>query len=289
MSATSSPARVRGLGLIALAAVSWGTTGSVTTLLVTRAEATPLVVGAARALEARRGDGRALARGRRRLAVRRARRVHGRLPGDLLHRGHAGGNRRHRAGGDLLGADHDRGAGGGAARRASDAAPGAGARARRGRHRVVGGGARRGNDRAAAAQRRDPGTRRGTRLRALRRARQGCGGPDGAAAAGRAHLRRGCGAHGAGAGTPGAGRQLALGWPWLLYLGAVTTAGAYALYTAGLRHVPASAAGVASLLEPLTATLLGVILFGERLGVAGWAGAVLLLGALVLLVLAERR
>src|SRR5206468_350695 len=89
--------------------------------------------------------------------------------------------------------------------------------------------------------------------------------------------------------TPGAGRQLALGWPWLLYLGAVTTAGAYALYTAGLRHVPASAAGVASLLEPLTATLLGVILFGERLGVAGWAVAVLLLGALVLLVLAERR
>ncbi len=51
----------------------------------------------------------------------------------------------------------------------------------------------------------------------------------------------------------------------------------------------ASAAGVASLLEPLTATLLGVILFGERLGVAGRAGAVLLLGALVLLVLAERR
>ena len=52
MSAASSPARLRGLGLIALAAVSWGTTGSVTTLLVTRAEATPLVVGAARVLVA---------------------------------------------------------------------------------------------------------------------------------------------------------------------------------------------------------------------------------------------
>src|SRR6266550_4926978 len=50
MSATSSPARLRGLGLIALAAVSWGTTGSVTTLLVTRAAATPLVVGATRML-----------------------------------------------------------------------------------------------------------------------------------------------------------------------------------------------------------------------------------------------
>ena len=50
MSAASSPARLRGLGLIALAAVSWGTTGSVTTLLVSRAAATPLVVGATRML-----------------------------------------------------------------------------------------------------------------------------------------------------------------------------------------------------------------------------------------------
>ena len=89
--------------------------------------------------------------------------------------------------------------------------------------------------------------------------------------------------------TPGAGRQLVLGWPGLLYLGAVTTAGAYVIYMAGLRHVAAAAAGVASLLEPLTATLLGVMVFGERLGVGGWAGAVLLLGALVLLAQAERR
>jgi DME family drug/metabolite transporter len=84
----------------------------------------------------------------------------------------------------------------------------------------------------------------------------------------------------AGADAP---RQIALGWPWLLYLGAVTTAGAYAIYTIGLRHVPASAAGVAALMEPLTATLLGVFLFGERLGVVGAAGAVLLFAALSLL------
>ena len=75
-------------------------------------------------------------------------------------------------------------------------------------------------------------------------------------------------------------RQIALGWPWLLYLGAVTTAGAYAAYTVGLRHVPAAAAAVAALLEPLTATLLGVLVFGEQLGLAGWLGALLLLGAL---------
>src|SRR5207244_2655003 len=53
-------------------------------------------------------------------------------------------------------------------------------------------------------------------------------------------------------------RQLTLGWPWLLYLGGVATAGAYAVYSLGLRRVPASVAGVVTLLEPLTATLLGV-------------------------------
>jgi DME family drug/metabolite transporter len=83
--------------------------------------------------------------------------------------------------------------------------------------------------------------------------------------------------------APDAGRQIALGWPWLLYLGGVTTAGAYAIYTLGLRDVPASVAGIASLMEPLTATLLGVGLFGERLGAAGAAGALLLFVAMGLL------
>jgi drug/metabolite transporter, DME family len=86
----------------------------------------------------------------------------------------------------------------------------------------------------------------------------------------------------------GAVTQIELGWPWLLYLGTVTTAGAYAAYTIGLRHVPAAAAGVAALLEPLTATLLGIAVFGERLGVGGWLGAILLLGALGLVVLPQR-
>jgi len=82
-------------------------------------------------------------------------------------------------------------------------------------------------------------------------------------------------------------RQIALGWPWLLYLGAVATAGAYAIYTVGLRRVPASVAGIATLIEPLTATLLGTLVFGERLGGLGILGAALLFGALVL-VLTDR-
>jgi len=87
--------------------------------------------------------------------------------------------------------------------------------------------------------------------------------------------------------APGVGHQIALGWPWLLYLGAITTAGAYAIYTLGLREVTASVAGIASLMEPLTATLLGVFLFGERLGAAGVAGALLLFAALGLLLTRE--
>ncbi|HEU5196067.1 MAG TPA: EamA family transporter [Methylomirabilota bacterium] len=86
---------------------------------------------------------------------------------------------------------------------------------------------------------------------------------------------------------PGVGQQIALGWPWLLYLGAVTTAGAYAIYTIGLRDVTASVAGIASLTEPLTATLLGVLVFGERLGAGGVAGALLLFTALGLLLTRE--
>ena len=82
-------------------------------------------------------------------------------------------------------------------------------------------------------------------------------------------------------------RQLALGWPWLLYLGGVATAGAYAIYALGLRRVPASVSGIVTLMEPLTATLLGVLLFGERLGTPGGVGALLLCSALGL-VLARR-
>lgn len=84
-------------------------------------------------------------------------------------------------------------------------------------------------------------------------------------------------------------RQLALGWPLLLYLGVVTTGLAYAAYTTGLGAVSAAAAGIVSLLEPLTATLLGVSLFGERLGTIGVLGAVLLLGAVLVLVREETR
>lgn len=77
--------------------------------------------------------------------------------------------------------------------------------------------------------------------------------------------------------------DLAAAAPLLVYLGLGPTAAAYGLFTAGLRRVPATATGIATLLEPLTAAALGVAVFGESLGAAGWMGPALLLAALVLL------
>jgi drug/metabolite transporter, DME family len=67
----------------------------------------------------------------------------------------------------------------------------------------------------------------------------------------------------------------------LLYLGLVPTAVAYGAYFLGLRHAQPTAAALAIMLEPLTATLLAVGFYGERLGLAGTLGTVLIAGALL--------
>ncbi|HXJ80660.1 MAG TPA: EamA family transporter [Candidatus Methylomirabilis sp.] len=82
--------------------------------------------------------------------------------------------------------------------------------------------------------------------------------------------------------------SVAAHWPLLLYLGVGPTAVAYVLFTEGLRRVPATAAGIVSLIEPLTATLLGVMLFGESLGALGVGGAILLLVSFGLLAAGDR-
>ncbi|WP_199433580.1 DMT family transporter [Qaidamihabitans albus] len=64
------------------------------------------------------------------------------------------------------------------------------------------------------------------------------------------------------------------------YLGAVPTALAYLSYFRGLRTAHPVVAALAALLEPLTAAVLAAVLLGDRLGVPGWCGAGLLIGAL---------
>jgi drug/metabolite transporter, DME family len=67
---------------------------------------------------------------------------------------------------------------------------------------------------------------------------------------------------------------IAIGWLATLAVG--PTALAYTLYFRGLRVAPASTGALLSLLEPLTATVLSVLLLGNRLSPAGLAGASLL-------------
>ena len=77
-------------------------------------------------------------------------------------------------------------------------------------------------------------------------------------------------------------------WALLAYLGLVPTTLAYMAYVVGMRTTPVAVSGIVSLIEPLTATLLGVAFFGNRLGMTGAAGATLLLGAVAVLALRAR-
>lgn len=86
-------------------------------------------------------------------------------------------------------------------------------------------------------------------------------------------------------------------WHWLqeprglvvaLYLGLFTCAFAFQLLSRALLTVPVATAATLSLLEPLTATLLGVAWLDERLAVLQWFGVGLLLLGLLVLALPER-
>ena len=70
-------------------------------------------------------------------------------------------------------------------------------------------------------------------------------------------------------------------WALLAYLGVVPTAAAYIIYMIGLRTTRVTVSGVLTLVEPLTATTLGVLYFGDRLGLIGGAGAALLISAVL--------
>ncbi len=69
--------------------------------------------------------------------------------------------------------------------------------------------------------------------------------------------------------------------PFLLYLGIITSGIAYGIYMLGIRHTTATVAGIAVLLEPLTASLLGIFAFKEPIGWSGTCGALLLLGGIL--------
>lgn len=73
-----------------------------------------------------------------------------------------------------------------------------------------------------------------------------------------------------------------------LFIGFIATALAYYLFAIGLTNVKASTAVTLSLAEPLTASLLGVLLVGEVLDFYSWIGLIMLLMGIIILVLQSR-
>lgn len=75
----------------------------------------------------------------------------------------------------------------------------------------------------------------------------------------------------------------------LLYLGLISSGGAYMLYGRGLRVVPVSDVGTLTLAEPLTAAFLGIVFLREPVSLGSVAGMVLIFSAQVVLVAYRRR
>lgn len=74
-----------------------------------------------------------------------------------------------------------------------------------------------------------------------------------------------------------------------LFLGIVPTAGAYLLFARGLKRLSAAETATLTLAEPLTATLLGVIVLSEQLSLSAGVGAALILSGLIVLAAPEVR
>jgi DME family drug/metabolite transporter len=75
----------------------------------------------------------------------------------------------------------------------------------------------------------------------------------------------------------------------LVYIAAVPTALAYALFFAGAAVVRSATVSVIMLLEPVSAAVLAVGLLGERLTMTTLAGTLLMLGSVAGLAVAEAR
>ena len=69
---------------------------------------------------------------------------------------------------------------------------------------------------------------------------------------------------------------------FFLVFGVISTVLPYTLYNYGLNTMENGRASIIASVEPLVATLLGIVIFHEKMSLGGVAGMVLILGALVL-------
>ncbi|MBD0319816.1 MAG: DMT family transporter, partial [Gemmatimonadetes bacterium] len=78
-------------------------------------------------------------------------------------------------------------------------------------------------------------------------------------------------------------------WAVLVFLAVVPTYGSYLLYSAGLRRVEATRAATVATTEPVVAAVAAFLVWGERLSVAGYLFAAVVLAGVLLMVMGERQ
>lgn len=70
---------------------------------------------------------------------------------------------------------------------------------------------------------------------------------------------------------------------WMLLLGVLSTTVPFVLYTLGLKEMETGKASILASVEPLTSTVIGIMVFHEALTMSGGMGVCCILGAVVLL------
>lgn len=78
-----------------------------------------------------------------------------------------------------------------------------------------------------------------------------------------------------------------IAWGGILYLGIVSTAGAFFFWNKGLQMVEATRGGIYFFFQPLVGTLLGWFFLGEQVGFAFWIGTLLILSGVLLVIKEE--
>lgn len=78
-----------------------------------------------------------------------------------------------------------------------------------------------------------------------------------------------------------------IAWGGILYLGIVSTAGAFFFWNKGLQMVDATRGGLYFFFQPLVGTLLGWLFLGEQVGFAFWIGTLLILSGVLLVIKEE--
>ena len=75
----------------------------------------------------------------------------------------------------------------------------------------------------------------------------------------------------------------------LVFLAVVPTYGSYLLYSAGLRRIEATRAATVATTEPVVAAIAAYLVWGERLGAAGYLFTAVVLAGVLLVVLADEK